>query len=77
MTLAEMSCLYRDSADAIRLRMAELRLAVRQETDPVAVRRLRRRITELTPLLQEARELAVLTAHYYDRSYHKHERYTL
>ena len=30
MTLAEMSCLYRDSADAIRLRMAELRLAVRQ-----------------------------------------------
>ena len=50
MTLAEMSCLYRDSADAIRLRMAELRLAVRQETDPEAVRRLRRRITELTPL---------------------------
>ena len=77
MTLAEMSCLYRDSADAIRLRMAELRLAVRQETDPEAVRQLRRRITELTPLLQEARELAVLTAHYYDRSYHKHERYTL
>ena len=77
MTLAEMSCLYRDSADPIRLRMAELRLAVRQETDPEAVRRLRRRITELTPLLQEARELAVLTAHYYDRSYHKHERYTL
>ena len=77
MTLAEMSCLYRDSADAIRLRMAELRLAVRQETDPEAGRRLRRRITELTPLLQEARELAVLTAHYYDRSYHKHERYTL
>lgn len=77
MTLAEMSCLYRDSADAIRLRMAELRLTVRQETDPEAVRRLRRRITELTPLLQEARELAVLTAHYYDRSYHKHERYTL
>ena len=77
MTLAEMSCLYRDSADAIRLRMAELRLAVRQETDPEAVRRLRRRITELTPLLQDSRELAVLTAHFYDRSYHKHERYTL
>ena len=33
-------------------------------------------ITELTPLLQETRELAALTAHYYDRSYHRHERYT-
>ena len=40
-------------------------------------RLLRRRITELTPLLQETRELAALTAHYYDRSYHRHERYTL
>ena len=28
-------------------------------------------------LLQETRELAALTAHYYDRSYHRHERYTL
>ena len=36
-----------------------------------------RRIAELTPLLQETRELAALTAHYYDRSYHRHERYTL
>ena len=32
---------------------------------------LRRRIGELQ------RELAALTAHYYDRSYHRHERYTL
>jgi len=39
--------------------------------------RLRRRIDELTPLWREARELAVLTAHYYDRSYHKDEKYTL
>ena len=38
---------------------------------------LRRRIAELTPLLQETRELAALTARYYDRSYHRHERYTL
>ena len=34
-------------------------------------------LLELTPLLQETRELAALTAHYYDRSYHRHERYTL
>ena len=40
-------------------------------------RALRRRIAELTPLLQETRELAALTARYYDRSYHRHERYTI
>ena len=40
-------------------------------------RRLRQRIVSLQPLLQEMRELAVLTARYYDRSYHKHEKYTL
>ena len=31
----------------------------------------------LFALLRESRELAVLTARYYDRSYHKHEKYTL
>mgnify|MGYP001779580161 CR=1 FL=1 len=77
MTLLEMSVRYQDSAAAIRQRISELRLAVRLAEDPDTVHALQRRITELTPLLQETRELAVLTAHYYDRSYHKHERYTL
>ena len=45
--------------------------------DPAAARRLRQRAEELQPLLRETRELAVLTARYYDRSYHKHEKYTL
>ena len=66
-----------DSAAAIRQRISELRLAVRLAENPDTVHALQRRITELTRLLQETRELAVLTAHYYDRSYHKHERYTL
>lgn len=77
MTLLEMSVRYQDSAAAIRQRISELRLAVRLAEDPDTAHALQRRITELTPLLQETRELAVLTAHYYDRSYHKHERYTL
>lgn len=51
--------------------------AARELKDEEDRRLLRRRITELTPLLQETRELAALTAHYYDRSYHRHERYTL
>ena len=54
-----------------------MRQAARELKDEEDRRLLQRRITELTPLLQETRELAALTAHYYDRSYHRHERYTL
>ena len=77
MTLLEMSVDYADSAALIRTRIAELRAAERAETDPDAARRLRLRIETLRPQLRETRELAVLTARYYDRSYHKHEKYTL
>lgn len=77
MTLLEMSALYAESADRIRTRIVQLRAAARAEMDPEAARRLRQRAEELQPLLRETRELAVLTARYYDRSYHKHEKYTL
>lgn len=77
MTLLELSAGYQASAAAIRSRMAELRAAVREAKDPETARALRQRMAELAPLLREMRELADLTAHYYDRSYHKHERYTL
>jgi len=77
MTLLEMSVVYRDSAEAIHGRIVELRRLERFQTDSEAAFRLRRRIDELTPLWRESRELAALTAHYYDRSYHKHERYAL
>ena len=77
MTLAEMSGLYVESAAALRQRIAELRQSAREQEDEAERYALRRRIAELTPLLQETRELAALTARYYDRSYHRHERYTL
>ena len=77
MTLLELSALYDESATRIRVRMAQLRADAKEQTDPEAAQALRQRIAELTPLLREMRELAVLTTHYYDRSYHKHERYTL
>ena len=77
MTLLEMSVQYANSAALIRTRIRELRAEARQQEDPEDARLLLRRIDALTPLLRECRELAVLTARYYDRSYHKHERYTL
>ena len=77
MTLLELSAVYADSAAARRLRIAELRAAMGALSDPEELRALRARIAALDPLLREARALAELTAHYYDRSYHKHEKYTL
>lgn len=77
MTLLEMSSAYAESAALLRTRIAELRAAERAESDPSAARQLRLRAETLAPLLREMRELAVLTARYYDRSYHKYEKYTL
>lgn len=73
MTLLEMSASYRSSAAAIHGRIVELRGQERAQADPEAAFRLRRRIDELTPLWREARELAALTAHYYDRRDRIHE----
>lgn len=77
MTLLEISVCYAESAEALRRRISELRLAAAEAETAEAARALRLRMAELLPLLREMRELAVLTARYYDRSYHKHERYTL
>lgn len=75
MTLMELSVTYRTSAEMLRKRMGELREERKRRTDPEAIRRLNQRIVELEPLLREARELAVVTARYYDRRYHKNEKY--
>lgn len=77
MTLLELSRSYQASAAAIRGRIAELRARERAESDPETAACLQRRIQTLIPLLREARELANLTEHYYDRSYHPYEQYTL
>ena len=77
MTLQELSRCYQASASVLHARITDLRALERAQADPEAAARLRRRIQELTPLWQEARELAALPAHYYDRSYHRNEHYSL
>ena len=77
MTLKEMSVEYTESANLIRARIRELRAEKKAANSPSASYKIDRRIKELTPMLQECRNLAGLTARYYERSYHKHERYTL
>lgn len=77
MKLIELSVTYRAGAEALYRRVRELREERDRRTDPEEVRRLDRRIAELEPLLREARELAVVTARYYERGYHKNEKYCL
>lgn len=77
MTLLELSALYAETAAALRSRIAQLTAQAQAEANPDEARRLRRRAETLRPLMREARELAVLTARYYDRSYHRNEKYTL
>ena len=77
MTLLEMSVSYADSAARIRLRITELQAAARSAADPETIRSLNRRVDTLVPLLREMRELADLTAHYYDRRAPKHDKYIL
>ena len=77
MTLAELSLCYEDAAVPLRNRLKELRDALKETEDPEEIWHLKRRITELTPMLTEMNELAELTAHYYDRGYYRSAKYTL
>ena len=76
MTLYQMSFVYRE--DALRLRM---RITVLREQAKTAGSEERLRLTQriqcLEQLLRQSRELADLTQHYYERGYHRNEKYTL
>ena len=77
MTLREMSADYRRQALALKQRIRQLRAQLREESDPDAAFRLRRRILDLEPLYRQAAELAELTAHYYERGYYRNEAYCI
>lgn len=77
MTLQELSRDYERAAVPLRQRLRQLRAMLAVEQDAGKAWHLRRRIAELTPILTQMNELAELTAHYYDRGYHRNEKYTL
>ena len=77
MTMLELSRSYEESAVLLRRRLKLLRKTLAAEEDPEAAFQLRRRITELTPILTQMNELAELTARYYERGYWRNEKYTL
>lgn len=77
MTLAQMSQDYEASAALLRARLRQLRQELQKADDPEEIWHLKRRIAELTPMLTQMNELRDLTAHYYERSYYRSEKYTL
>ena len=77
MTLLELSEEYAASARLLRGRIRQLRQIERNTEDEEARQRLRRRIADLQPMLSQCRQIQLLTAHYYERSFHRNERYTL
>lgn len=76
-TLQEMSREYVASAQLLSARLRVLRAKLRQSTDPEEIWRLRQRIAVLSEVLTQTRELAQLTAHYYERGFWRNEKYTL
>ena len=77
MTLAQIGQGYREAAQPLRIRLRELRTALKTAGDPEEVWHLKRRIAELTPMLTECNALAALCEHYYERGYYRSETYTL
>jgi len=77
MALAELSPVYEESARLLRQRLKELRVQLQTAETAGECWQLKRRISELTPMLTQMNELAELTAHYYDRGYWRNEKYTL
>ena len=76
MTLLRLAASYRHSGELIRLRI----LALREEAKAAGGDergQLEQRIRDLTALYRDTREIALVLERYYDRRYHKNERYTL
>ena len=77
MTLLELSLQYHAQAAALRERVAQLRARQERSWDENERLQLADRIRLLQAMQREARELAALTEHYYERGYWRNVKYTL
>ena len=77
MKLFELSEGYRQAALPLREKLRQLRQALKAEDDPQRRAVLRHEIALLSGIMTQCRELAELTAHYYERGYWRDEKYTL
>ena len=77
MTLLELSVQYHAQAAALRERVAQLRARQERSWDENERLQLADRIRLLQAMQREARELAALTEHYYERGHWRNVKYTL
>ena len=77
MTLQQLSNQYQEGAQLLQQRIVSLRLEQARCGDRESAELLQQRIRQLEPLQRESRQLAELTARYYDRGYRKNAYYTL
>ena len=77
MTLQQLSDQYQQEAQALHSRITKLRLEQARCGDRESAEHLQRRIRDLEPLHRQTRQLAELTARYYDRGYRKNAYYSL
>lgn len=77
MTMAELSAEYRATARQLSDILRPLRRQLRECTDSEERFSLKQRISVLTQILTQTRELAQLTEHYYERGFWHNEKYTL
>ena len=77
MTLYQMSYTYRADAAQFRARIHELRVVMKAAETREQAAAVKRRIAELQVLRRQSSELAELTKRYYERNYHRDEKYTL
>ena len=77
MTLQQLSNQYQEGAQLLQQRIVSLRLEQARCGDRESAEHLQQRLRQLEPLQRESRQLAELTARYYDRGYRKNAHYTL
>lgn len=77
MRLYELSEGYRLAVVPLREKLRCLRLELKETEDAQQRAALRHEIALLSGIMTQCRELAELTAHYYERGFWRNEKYTL
>ena len=77
MSLRDLSPGYRHAAALLKVRLWELRIKIKQQTDPDELCKLKFDYLKCTQMYRECKDLAELTEHYYERSYYRDKHYTL
>ena len=70
MTLYELGLEYRKSAEPLRVRLKELRNALKEAKNPDERFHIKRRIAELTPMLTQCNKMAEYCTRYYEPGYY-------